>query len=233
MRVIWLAVASALLALVPSAYAAPRDFGKLTRNILPAGQAGGFPATAHSIDQLKLYDALTPLQGNVSAADVRNFFKPATFKPTGKTHIEATSMKGVKIVRDKFETPHITAATRAKVLFGAGWVTAEDRGLLLGTLRGPGRIAALDVPGIDAFALAGSLRGFTPSKAADNRIAKQVKLLQKSKDGRQILKDIDAYAAGINAYQRKHGGSSNPWTRVDTISIGAFIGAKFGSDGGD
>ena len=142
-------------------------------------------------------------------------------------------MKGVTIVRDKWDTPHITASSRAKVLFGAGWVTAEDRGLLLSTLRGPGRLAALDAPGIDPFALAGSLRGFTPSAAADKRLGKQIKLLQKSKQGRQVIKDIDAYAAGINAYQRKTGSSSKPWARVDTIAIGAFIGAKFGADGGD
>lgn len=233
-RAIALAVVAALLLIASAAEAAPRDYGKLTLNILPPGQSGGAGPTAHSTDQLRLYDALTPLQGNVTQADVRKYFKPATFKPTGTTHTETTSMKGVKIVRDKFDTPHISASTRSKVLFGAGWVTAEDRGLLLSTLRGPGRIAALDVPGIDAFALAGSLRGFTPSAAADKRIAQQVKLLQNAgKSGRQILKDIDAYAAGINAYQRKTGSSSKPWTRVDTIAIGAFIGAKFGSDGGD
>src|SRR3954452_5719720 len=103
-----------------TAIAAPRDYGKVTLNLLPPGQSGGVAPTAHSIDQLKLYDALTPLQGNVSAADVRNYFKPATFKPTGKTHTEAVPRAGVKIVRDSYDTPHITGATRRDVLWGAG-----------------------------------------------------------------------------------------------------------------
>src|SRR3954449_5503101 len=101
-----------------TATAAPRDYGKETLNVLPPGQSGGASPTEHSIDQLKLYDALTPLQGNVSAADVRKYFKPATFKPTGKTRTESTTMNGVKVVRDKWDTPHITASTRSKVLFG-------------------------------------------------------------------------------------------------------------------
>jgi acyl-homoserine lactone acylase PvdQ len=227
-----LAVVTALLSIAPAADAA-RDYGKLTLNLLPPGQAGAASPTAHSIDQLKLYDALTPLQGNVSAADVRNYFKPATFRPTGKTRTEATPRAGVRIVRDTYDTPHITGSTRRDVLWGAGWVTAEDRGLLLSTLRGPGRLAALDAPGIDPFALAGSLRGFTPSAAADKRLGKQVALLRKSRQGRQALADIDVYADGINAYQRFIKSSAKPWSRVDTIAIAAFIGAKFGSDGGD
>jgi acyl-homoserine lactone acylase PvdQ len=233
-KLIPVALVAALAAIVPPASAAPRDYGKLTFNILPPGQSGAVPPGPHSIDQLQLYDGLTPLRGNVSMADVRHYFKPATFKPTGSTRTEVIPMKGIKIVRDKFDTPHITGATRAKVLFAAGWVTAEDRGLLLAVLRGPGRVAALDAPGLDPFALAGSLRGFTATPAAETRIARQVKLLQKAgKSGRQALKDIDAYAAGINAYQRSVNSSTAPWTRRDTIAVGALIGAKFGKDGGD
>ncbi|MEA2422649.1 MAG: hypothetical protein QOF55_1748, partial [Thermoleophilaceae bacterium] len=233
-KLIPVALCALILAVAPAASAAPRDFGKLTFNIMPPGQSGGAGPTPHSIDQLKLYDALTPLGGNVSLADVKRYFKPATFKPTGSTRKEAIPMSGVKILRDRFDTPHITAPTRAKVLFAAGWVTAEDRGLLLATIRGPGRIAAIDAPGIDPFALAGSLRGFTPSAAADARLGEQEKLLTKAgAAGRQTLRDMDAYAAGINAYQRKTGSSAAPWTRRDTIAVGSLIGAKFGKDGGD
>ena len=69
-RHISLAVLAALLSLTAAADAAPRDYGKLTLNILPPGESGGAAPTAHSTDQLRLYDALTPLQGNVTAADL-------------------------------------------------------------------------------------------------------------------------------------------------------------------
>ena len=38
--------------------------------VLPPGNFGGLPTTAQSLDQLPLYDALTPLRGNVSDADI-------------------------------------------------------------------------------------------------------------------------------------------------------------------
>ena len=47
--------------------------------------------------------------------------------------------------------PHIYGNTRDDLSFGAGWVTARDRGLLLNLGRGPARVAVADVPGIDAF----------------------------------------------------------------------------------
>jgi acyl-homoserine lactone acylase PvdQ len=234
-----LKIAGAALTALPliatgAASAAPRDYAQQAFNILPPGQAGTLAPGPHSTDQLRLYDALTPLGGNVSAANVRSFFKPAGFRPTGKARREKLPMKGVTIVRDKFDTPHINGKTRAKVLFAAGWVTAEDRSLLLETLRGPGRVAALDAPGLDPFALAGSVRGFTPTPATEKRIDAQIKLLRKrGKAGRQAIKDTDAYAAGINAYQRKVKSTVKPWTRRDTVAVGALIGAKFGADGGD
>jgi hypothetical protein len=43
-------------------------------------------------------------------------------------------------------------------MFGACWATAADRGFLMNLLRGPGRIAALDAPGLNAYALATSAR---------------------------------------------------------------------------
>ena len=55
--------------------------------------------------------------------------------------------EGVVIERDRWGVPHITGKTTADVAFGAGWVTVEDRGLLLELIRGPARAAALDIPG--------------------------------------------------------------------------------------
>jgi acyl-homoserine lactone acylase PvdQ len=95
-------------------------------------------------------------------------------------------------------------------------------------------VAAVDAPGINPFGLATSLRSFTPSAQTEAFLAREVKLLRNAgKDGRQAVKDTDAYVAGINAYYRKSKSPAKPWTRNDVIGVGALIGAKFGKDGGD
>src|SRR5213592_4051329 len=81
---------------------------------------------------------------------------------------------GLRILRDRWDVPHVYGRTRADVEFGAGWATAEDRYVFLELLRGPGRIAALDVPGVDPLALATSARQFVPTAATDERLAEQL-----------------------------------------------------------
>jgi hypothetical protein len=143
-------VATALVSLVPADAAERVDYASFARNVLPPGQSGSlaFPPTA--TDQLALYDGLTPKRGNVTAADLNRYFKSARFGPDGRVVRTVRPRPGLVIRRDRWEVPHVTGRTRSDVMFGAGWVTAEDRGLLMNLLRGPGRVAALDVPGLDA-----------------------------------------------------------------------------------
>ena len=56
---------------------------------------------------------------------------------------------------------------------------------------------------------------------------------QQTARGRQLLKDVDAYIAGINAYFLKAGGFVKPYTRNDVTAIGTLIGAVFGAGGGN
>ena len=60
------------------------------RYILPPGNYGGLPTTANSLDQLPLYDALTPLRGHVTAGDINRYFLPENFTPIGTGHEEVT-----------------------------------------------------------------------------------------------------------------------------------------------
>ena len=137
------------------------------------------------------------------------------------------------IYRDPYDVPHVYGKTRAATEFGAGWATAEDRGLDLQLLRGPARIAALDVPGYDAFSVALSARTFVPSAATEAFLAQQTALAEKTAAGRQLIKDVDAYLLGINAYFKKAGGFVTPFTRNDITAIGTLIGAVFGAGGGN
>src|SRR5206468_660939 len=97
------------------------------------------------------YDNLTRLFDQVTTGDLPNYFKPNTFdlgQPAPKRTELPPGHPGVQIERDKYEVPHVFGGDNwDDVMFGAGWVTAEDRGLLMDIFRGLGRIAALDVPG--------------------------------------------------------------------------------------
>jgi acyl-homoserine lactone acylase PvdQ len=230
LRSLVLFLACALL--LPAAALGATDFGRNVYNVLPAGQFGGLPLTKHSSDQLPLYDGLTPLWDQVTAADIPKYFKPERFGVTGKVERTERPKKGLTIKRDSWGVPHIYGKTRSLVEFGAGWVTAEDRGLFIETIRGPARVAALDVPGLDAFSLATSLRQFVPSRSAEKFVASSANAFKKDKQGRRMLKDVDAYVAGINAYYKKTKNKAKPWTRNDVAAASSLIGAVFGKGGG-
>jgi acyl-homoserine lactone acylase PvdQ len=228
------AAAGALVLGAATGDAAPRiDFAGVALNVLPPGQAGELGVGPHGVDQIALYDGLTPLGGNVTQRDLTRFYKSARFGVEGKPERTVRPREGLRIVRDRWGVPHVYGRTRADVEFGAGWVTAEDRGLLLQLLRPAGRIAALDVPGIDAFSFALSGRGFQPSAQAEQQLSGTVALLQATRDGRQLLADVRAFVAGINAYHRANRLPIEPWTPNDVAAMGALIGAVFGAGGGD
>ena len=185
-----------------------------------------------------MYDGLTPLFDQVTPADLTKYFKTEALGAAGSpgpTTVEQTPRKGVTLVRDSFNVPHITGKTRDDVTWAAGWVLEEDRGLLLGQGRYPARMAALDAPGINAFGLVTGLKQVTVTKQADEIIDRaQTGALKKAgKEGRALLHDIDVYVKGINARLRFEKSGQKPWTRVDVYSINALAGQIFGQGGGD
>lgn len=223
-----------ILALSPSA--AAKDYSTIARSVLVPGNGGTVPLNDHSLDQKELYDDLTLLRGNISASDVTKYYKPNVFGARGKTSVEKTTNKRVKIVLDGFGVPSITADKRADVFFGVGWMFAKERSLLGELARGPGRLTLLDPPGINAFNIITSLRTFTPSAEADAFANRQVKLLTRKKASprlKQLGKDIRAYVAGINAQYEDSGNTAKPWTMTDFVAVAGFIGSIFGRGGGD
>jgi len=231
------AVTAALLFLlgIASSTAAPtQDYAAVALNVLPPGQAG-LEGGKHKTDQAILYDRLTPLKGNVKTKDLARMFKQAPLGlGGGKTERTESPGRGAKVIRDRWDVPHITAKTAEGVAYGAGWVTAEDRGIYLQLFRGPGRIAALDAPGVDAFALALSGKSFTSSQQTEDYLAAQRGLLNSSgKKGKQLVRLVDAYSAGINAYFAATHQAIAKWTFNDTVACAALIAGVFGTGGGD
>jgi len=229
------ATGSLAVLLAPLSAATPRDYAATAFTILPPGENGSLGFDRNTTDQAKLYDALTPLLGKVTQKDVARLFKPAPFGLGGKKAMRTESLprSNVAIVRDGFDVPHVTGKTAVDVAYGAGWVTAEDRGLLLELIRGPARLAALDVPGLDPLSFALSGKSFVPSAQTEAFIAAQVDALKATGPlGRQFVSILSAYVAGLNGYYRSKDIQVKPYSIVDVIAAAALIAARFGANGG-
>jgi len=232
-----LAASIATLAIV-AAPALARDYADFARSVIPSGQSGSVPPPPGADTEALMYDGLTPLFGQVAPADLTRYFKSQRLGATGMpgpTRVEPTPRRGLTIVRDRFNVPHLTGRTRDDLVWGAGWVLLEDRGLLVAAGRYPARFAALDVPGIDAFDLVRNVTPVTVSKQADRIINRQQTraLKRRGREGRALLHEIDVYVAGANARLRAEGSSQKPLTRVDIYATNAIVGQIFGQGGGD
>jgi acyl-homoserine lactone acylase PvdQ len=214
--------------------ATPRDHAAQAWNVLPPGQAGGVALTKSSTDQIALYEGLTARRDRVTDNDLKRYFKRETLGLGGERAVRTERPRaGVTITRDRWGVPHVKGRTAQDVAFGAGWATAADRQLIMELLRGPGRLAAIDAPGVDPLSFALSGRTFRPSPAVEARLAQQFDLLRaQGAQGLAAIRLIDAYVAGINAQYRQAGLPIARWTRNDVVAVGGLMGAVFGSGGG-
>jgi acyl-homoserine lactone acylase PvdQ len=237
MRAATVPLGAAVLACLAAGPAAAKDFSGTALNIIPSGQYGNLP-TAKSDVQAKMYDALTPLFDKVTNADLRKDFKSEKLGKAGTpgpAKAEQVPRKGVRIVRDKFNVPHVYGKTHDDVVWAAGWILQEDRGLLLAQGRYPARFAALDAPGISAINLIVGLKQVKVTAQADQMIESQSTALlkQQGKRGRALLHDIDTYVKGINARLKFEKSTQAPFTRADIYAFNAVAGQLFGRGGGD
>ncbi len=213
-----------------------KDFSIIARDIIPSGQYGAVPPPAAADQQAMMYNALTPLFGNITAASLQADFKAENVGSGVSAPLTAETVPhaGVTVLRDAFDVPHIYGVTRDDVTWGAGWVIAEDRGLLLQQARYDSLVAAIDAPGVNALGLVSGLQSFKPSAQTEAEVSKQTGvLLAHGKKGREVLHDIDVYLQGINAYLAAHGSTAAPFTRVDIYAFNALKDQFVGEGGGD
>jgi acyl-homoserine lactone acylase PvdQ len=226
-----LAAPAAALAQPPAA----ADYASTAMDIIPSGQYGSFPQPAGALAQAQMYDALTPLGGNVTDAELGNYFKPEPLGTgnDGLTTTEAVPRPGVTIVRDSYDVPHVYGTTRDAVTWGAGWVLAEDRGLLIEQARYDSLVAAIDAPGLSALDLVAALKSFKPSQQTIAEVARQTAALEAAgATGRAVLHDIDVYLQGINAYLKATHSLDAPFTRTDIYAFDALKDQFVGEGGG-
>jgi hypothetical protein len=222
-----------VFALVACSSAFAKDRTIIARNILPSGQyqlPGPGAAT-----QAQMYNALTPLFDHVTPNDLFTDFKSEKLgvDTDGPTTVESVPFPGVTILRDRFNIPHVYAQTRQGSIETAGWILAEDRGLLLQQARYNSRVAVIDAPGLSAIGLTAGLQTFKPSAQTEAFVSTETKALKRAgKEGKAVLRDIDAYVAGINAYLAASHSTNTPWTRNDVYAVNALKGQFLGQGGG-
>ncbi len=228
-------VAGAVVVVAMAAQSAQaRDYAQTARNIIPSGEHGTPGPGADT--QALMYDGLTPLFDQVTNADLSTYFKSERFgiDTDGPGTTESVPHPGVTITRDSFDVPHVHAATYAGGIWAAGWLEAEDRGLLLQQARFNARVAAIDAPGLNAISLIAGLQNFQPSSQTEAVVSKQTQVLQNAgPEGVAVLHDIDTFTSGINDYLAIHSPSTAPWTRNDVYALNAVKGQFVGQGGGD
>ena len=210
---------------------APADPAGLALNILPHGQGGPNPTA-----QAQMYNALTGLFDGVTHSDLLSNFKSEALGTgtDGPVTIEPIPYAGVRIERDKYNVPHVYSETYDGGVFAAGWIAAEDRGALIEQARYNGRAAAIDLPGVTAIGLILGGGSFEPSAQTEAQVATQTDaLMAAGKEGRAVLRDIDTFIKGINAYLVQSGATVAPWTRNDVYSVNAVKDQFLGIGGGD
>src|SRR4051812_42355444 len=163
-------------------------------------EATGAPPATYT-NQQPLYVDIMPRATSLTAADLDVFYKPTDFgsMPGGVASTE-TPRPGVQIFRDaKFGMAHIYGDTRADVMFGAGYATAEERLLAMDALRHAAKGTLAELTGPDASTM--DQQQLTDQDFTDDELRKQFDDLPKrlGADGQQAHDDVTAYIDGINA----------------------------------
>jgi acyl-homoserine lactone acylase PvdQ len=232
-------------------------------NVLPPGSAGTDNALqlaqfrangtrpAHWDDQQKLYTDLLYASPTLTREQIPTYFKDATFgvKPDDVASTESPRT-GLTIVRDKkWGVPHVYGTTRADVMFGAGWVGAQDRLFLMDVLRHTGRAQLSSFAGGSAGnrAMDRTQWAIAPYTEADLQAQIDNGPRLYGAAGRQVLDDATNYVAGINAYidaakldpnkmpaeYAAFGKTPETWKTTDVIATASLIGGIFGKGGGN
>ncbi len=231
------------------------------RNILPPGQGrtvngaellnfltlGTMPS--HSDDQRRMYGDLVYATPGLAGAQVDQFFKDGSFgvKPgdAGSTY---SPKPGVTVIRDSsYGVPHIYGTTRPNLMFGAGYVGAEDRLFFMDALRHAGRAQLSGFIGGANKAMDAEQWDVAPYTEAD--LQRQIDLADEvyGAAGVQLREDLNNYVAGSEPVHNRGAGQPGascpastralgmlpaPWKGTDVIATASLVGGIFGKGGG-
>jgi acyl-homoserine lactone acylase PvdQ len=240
------------------------DFGGF-RNILPPGQGqtvnaaeaaafqGGGTLPEHFDDQREMYGDLVFATPGLSAGEIDDYFKDGSFgvqEGDVASSYSPGGREGLTVVRDAgFGVPHIYGATRDDVMFGAGYVGAEDRLFFMDVLRHAGRAKLSSFAGPSNKAMDAEQWDVAPYTEQD--LQRQIDLADEvyGAEGVRLQQDLAAYVDGVNQYITearldpaekmpaeyaailKPSGPTD-WKGTDVIATASLIGGIFGKGGG-
>lgn len=250
-------VALLLAAALPASAGASATLG--FRDILPVGQgqtvniaglasyeATGVPPATFT-NQESMFENLLYDGPSLTPADLDSDFKadPNGIGTAGTVSTESPEA-GVTVVRDSYNVPHVYATTHAGVMFGAGYVQAEDRLFEMDILRHLGQADLAEFLGPSYLPMDEAVWSESDYDTAE--LTQQLDDLPKlyGAAGEQALQDEQAYVAGINAYiamtridPAKLPGeyaaihqTPADWTAADSVAIAAEINQGFDLGGG-
>ena len=235
-----------------------RDGAITALNILPPGQGeyqngpeqAAMQQSPHNTDQIPLYEKMVQGAPDVTKADLTSYFKDATFgvKPDDIER-EYSPRAGVTVLRDAgFGVPHVYGTTRDDVMFGAGYVSAEDRLFMMDTLRHYGRGRLSEFLGASEANLAVDRAVYRTSAYTEEELAAMIDRVKglHPELGPIAHADLLAYADGVNQYinEALMDPSKLPaeyqalqlvpeeWLPTDTVAIASLIGSQLGVGGG-
>ena len=239
------------------------DKSVVALNILPPGQGGYMNGPEllesqgsgevpdHFTDQRGMYADLIQGADGLTQANLGDYFKDASFGVReGDIAREYSPRDGVTIVRDTgYNVPHIYGETRSDTIFGAGYVSAEDRLFMMDVLRATGRGRLSELLGPSPANIAMDCAQY---RVADYTEAELLAMIEERPAGtdqalaNQARQDVEDYAAGVNAYIQEamadpdklpgeYGAlqiAPEPWKITDTVAIASLIGGSLGVGGG-
>ena len=203
------------------------------------------------VNQQPLYVGIMPAARTLTAPQLDVFYKNSSFgQMPGGVASTSTPRPGVQILRDgRFNMAHIWGATRADVMFGAGYATAQQRLFLMDAVRhtAEGTLAELTGPG----AASGDSDQLTDQDFSPAELTAQFNALPKryGAAGKRAHDDILDYIAGINKridevnlnksqlpaeYPALGFNSVRRWTPADTAAEAVLLVTQFTvSNGGE
>ena len=206
--------------------------------------------TRHATTEIAAYDDLVQGYPSLTYDELTTrYFKQRLFGPVADPERTYTPRAGVTVIRDaKWGEPKILGATDEDMAFGAGYVAAEDRLPIMELLRALGRAEAFQLIGTAPAWLAdmemARLYGYTEEEWQE-----QLDRLPRiyGKPGEDIVKMVEAYVQGVNAYiaEAERGevplpaGFSElgittpaPWRPTDVVAAVSTVRSLFGAGGG-
>lgn len=212
-------------------------------------EATGNPPATYT-NQQPLYVGIMPHAASLQRSDLDVYYKPTDFgSMPGGIGTTESPRPGVTIYRDaKFGMAHIYGATRADVMFGTGYATAEERLFMMDALRhaAKGTLAELTGPsGADM-----DRQQLTDQDFTDDELRKQFNDLPArfGAEGQQAVDDVNNYIAGINqriqedlmdptklpAEYAALNVQPKPWDVSDTAAMAVLLVTQFTvSNGGE